>query len=138
MELDFTGLDSLAEKKPPATTPQERVLGQEEYKNASEKESPGDSLKTALDGTQELQRRADNQRDAIARAAEVYKRYQANIKATETLQAEILKGVAAGGDIYQLFLKAAKALSLTISNDLFYLQIERDLAAQIERKRNAG
>ena len=91
-----------------------------------------------LDGTQELQRRADNQRDAIARAAEVYKRYQANIKATETLQAEILKGVAAGEDIYQLFLKAAKALSLTISNDLFYLQIERDLAAQIERKRNAG
>lgn len=138
MELDFTGLDSLAEKKPPATTPQERVLGQGEYKNTSEGESPGDSLKMPLDGTQELQRRADNQRDAIARAAEVYKRYQANIKATETLQAEILKGVAAGEDIYQLFLKAAKALSLTISNDLFYLQIERDLAAQIERKRNAG
>lgn len=137
MELDFTGLDSLAKKKPPATTPQERVLGQGEYKNTSEEESPGDSLKTPIDGTQELQRRADNQRDAIARAAEVYKRYQENIKATETLQAEILKGVAAGEDLHQLFLKAAKALSLTISNDLFYSQIERDLAAQMERKRNA-
>lgn len=137
MELDFTGLDSLAKKKPPATTPQERVLGQGEYKNTSEEESPGDSLKTPIDGTQELQRRADNQRDAIARAAEVYKRYQENIKATETLQAEILKGVATGEDLHQLFLKAAKALSLTISNDLFYSQIERDLAAQMERKRNA-
>ena len=137
MELDFTGLDSLAEKKPPATTPQERVLGQGEYKNTSEEESPGDSLKTALDGTQELQRRADNQRDTIARAAEVYKRYQENIKATDTLQTEILKGVAAGEDIYQLFLKAVKALSLTVDNDLLYRQVERDLAARMERKRDA-
>jgi len=136
MELDFTGLDSLA-KKQPATTPQERVLGHGEYKNTSEQENTGNGLKTALNGTQELQRRADNQKDAIARATEVYKRYQDNIKATEILQTEILKGVAAGEDIYQLFLKAVKALSLTVSNDLFYKQIEQDLAAQMERKRSA-
>ena len=137
MELDFTGLDSLAKKKTPATAPQERVLGQGEYKNTSEQENPGNGLKTASDGTQQLQRRADSQRDTLARAAEVYKRYQDNIKATETLQAEILKGVAAGEDIYQLFLKAVKALSLTVSNDLLYTQAERDLAARMERKRDA-
>lgn len=134
MELDFTGLDSLAEKKPPATTPQERVLGQGEYKNTSEQENPGNGFKTALDGTQELQRRADNQRDTIARAAEVYRRYQDNIKATDTLQTEILKGVAAGEDIYQLFLKAVKALSLTVNNDLLYTQVERDLAKNYSRQ----
>ena len=137
MELDFTGLDSLAKKKTPATAPQERVLGQGEYKNTSEQENPGNGFKTALDGTQELQRRADNQRDTIARAAEVYRRYQDNIKATDTLQTEILKGVAAGEDIYQLFLKAVKALSLTVDNDLLYRQVERDLAARMERKRDA-
>lgn len=134
MELDFTGLDGLAKKKPAPTAPQESFLAQGEYKNTSEQEKPANGLETPLNGIQQLQRRADNQKDAIARAAEVYKRWQDNIKATETLQAGILKGVAAGEDIYQLFLKAVKALSLTVNNDLLYTQVERDLAKNYSRQ----
>ena len=74
-----------------------------------------------------LEREAQREADARQRAAAVYRTYQENIKATELLQAEILKGIKAHEDIYTLFLKASKALSLTISNREFYKQIEREL-----------
>lgn len=82
-----------------------------------------------LDGTQggALQREADQRGAILRRSAEVYKIYQDNIKATELLQAEILKGVSAGEDITVLFLKAVKALSLTIHDELFYNQIAKEL-----------
>lgn len=125
MNLDFSGLDQIAQKKRPHSKPQESFSPLEEYESAPGDKRPENGLKTAVEGTQQLQREADQKRDALQHAAGVYKRYQENIKATETLQAEILKGVAAGVDTETLFLKAAKALSLTISNDLFYNQIER-------------
>lgn len=45
------------------------------------------------------------------------------------LQTEILKGVKAGESVYNLFLKAVKAISLMTSNSLFYSQIEADTRA---------
>lgn len=132
MGLDFTGLDSLAAEKQPTKTPQDGSLGQGEYKTTSCQDNAAEGRTAATGGTAILQREADNKRDALATAAAVYKRYQENIKATEILQAEILKGVAAGEDLQELFLKAVKALSLTISNDLFYNQI----AATLQGKGN--
>ena len=61
------------------------------------------------------------------RLAGVYKEYQQNIKTSSQLQTEILKGARAGEDIYSLFLKAVKAISLMTSNTLFYSQIEGDI-----------
>lgn len=62
------------------------------------------------------------QAEAARRAAEVYKIYQENTKATEQLQAEILKGLRSRADINALFLTAVKALSYTLHNDLLYQQ----------------
>ena len=81
-----------------------------------------------------LQREADQRGNILQRAAEVYKIYQDNIKATELLQAEILKGVNAGEDITTLFLKAVKALSLTVKDDLFYNQIAKTLQQKGEKQ----
>lgn len=132
MDLDFSGLDELAQKKQPHRKPQERILGAGEYDFTQEEKSAGNAPKTPQNGTQQLQREADQKRQAIEQAAAVYKQYQENIKATGTLRAEILKGVTAGEDLEQLFLKAAKALSLLLSDELFYRQIERTLADRRE------
>lgn len=127
MNLDFTGLDSISQEKQAPKKPQNGLLTQEEYKSTSAGENALQGQEMAVNGTGHLQREADQKKDAISRAAEVYKRYQHNIKVTETLQAEILKGVKAGEDVAGLFLKAAKALSLAVSNDLFYQQIEQEM-----------
>jgi hypothetical protein len=55
--------------------------------------------------------------------------YQNNIRASNELQTEIIKGVKEGGRVYILFLKAAKAISHMTSENEFYTQIEADIAA---------
>ena len=45
------------------------------------------------------------------------------------MQAEILKGAAAGADIYDLFLKAVKALSLLTNDNVIYGEVERNVRA---------
>lgn len=107
MGLDFTGLNQ---------------IGTETDKPEPKTEPAG-----GIDGGTALQHEADARRDAIKTAADVYKLYQENIRATEFLQSEILKGIKAQENIYSLFLKAAKALSLTISNREFYSQIAKEL-----------
>lgn len=87
---------------------------------------------TALDSLRagalkRLQAEADRRGDALERAGEVYRAYQENIKRSETLQQEILKGVILGEDVCSLFLKAAEAISLMTSNTVFYKQIEDNL-----------
>ena len=52
--------------------------------------------------------------------------YLDNVRATDDLQADILKGIKAGEDFYHLFLKAVQAISLMTSNPQFYSQIKRD------------
>lgn len=61
------------------------------------------------------------------RIKEVYTKYQNNIKTSGTLQTEILKELKMGEDIYRLFLKAVKAISLMTSNSVFYTQSEQDI-----------
>lgn len=61
--------------------------------------------------------------DALA----VYKTYQANIKAGYELQTEITKGVQQGEDIYVLFLKATKIISLMTGNDVFHQIASRSI-----------
>lgn len=59
----------------------------------------------------------------ILKAKEVYAIHQDNIRISETLQAEILKGINNKEDIKLLFLKAVKVISLMTGTELFYTQI---------------
>lgn len=107
MELDFTRLNSLALK---------------EFDKA-EREPRPDAEPTA--GERRLQRDVDTRQREI----EAYKTYQENIKISSQLQTEILKGVKQGESVYNLFLKATKAISLMTHDILFYNQLEADIRA---------
>lgn len=61
------------------------------------------------------------------RMMEVCREYQANIKASDELQAQILKGLKAGADPIELLLQAAKAISLMTGNALFHNQVAADI-----------
>lgn len=69
------------------------------------------------------------EQDYRNKVLEVYKEYQKNTMISGQLQTEILKGVKSGENVYNLFLKAVKAISVMTSNDLFYNQVEADINA---------
>lgn len=71
----------------------------------------------------ESQREREDHRQSLA----VYRAYQENIKQSEQLQTEIRKGIKTGEDIYSLFLKAVKAISLMTNNGGLFTQIEADI-----------
>ena len=113
MELDFTKLNSIGEFN---TAP-------EIIENPT---SPFNE-KDDSEGLRQLQRQSDKNKVEAERIKEVYTTYQNNIKTSSTLQTEILKGLKAGEDIYRLFLKAVKAISLMTSSSVFYTQSEQDI-----------
>lgn len=76
-----------------------------------------------------LQRQADINGAEKERALTVCRTYQQNLIAVSQMQAEILKGAAAGADIYDLFLKAVKALSFLTNDNVIYGEAERDVRA---------
>ena len=57
----------------------------------------------------------------------MYKKYQNNIKLSERLTTEILKGLAEGESITSLFLKAVKAIGLMTNDNVILAQTESDL-----------
>lgn len=133
MELDLTRLNSLAfmgfsgektaPKKPPETQTEQGEYNLAEPKNGLEVHTEG------LEGINKLQREADRKKQDIDRSLAICREYQQNIKTSSQLQTEILKGARAGEDIYSLFLKACKAISLMTSNTVFYSQLEGDIRA---------
>lgn len=134
MELDLTRLNSLAfldfagEKKAPKK-PSEEQKSEREYKTLAEPKKPLELNTEGLEGIRQLQREADRKKQDIDRSLAIYREYQQNIKTSSQLQTELLKGARAGEDIYSLFLKAVKAISLMTSNNLFYNQLEGDIRA---------
>ena len=126
--LDFSGLftGEPPEKQAPES-PVEPFLGAGE-KTLTEPQKPVDGLTEGLEGQQakKLYLDAQREREDHQRSLEAYRAYQENTKRSEQLQSEILKGIKAGEDVYSLFLKAAKAISLMTSNSVFYSQIEDD------------
>ena len=127
MELDFTRLNSLAFIAP--KKPSETQKGEGEYKTPIEAKKPLETLTEGLEGINKLQREADRKKQDIDRSLAICREYQQNIKTSSQLQTEILKGVRAGEDIYSLFLKAVKVISLMTSNTVFYSQLEGDIRA---------
>ncbi|MCM1277242.1 MAG: hypothetical protein NC299_18105, partial [Lachnospiraceae bacterium] len=59
----------------------------------------------------------------------VYSKYQENILKSDDLQCEINRGLKSGESIYNLFLKAVKAVSLMTNNPAFYDVAKKDLLA---------
>lgn len=137
MELDLTRLNSIRftdfkreqEKKQAPEKPTEPRKGSGEYKTTTETEKPLQSIIEGLQGIHKLQREADYRKLELDRSAEIYREYQQNIKTSSQLQTDILKGARAGENIYSLFLKACKAISLMTSNTVFYSQLEGDIRA---------
>ena len=126
--LDFTGLFSQEEAP---ESPVEPLLGAGAINNPIEPQKPVQGQKNGLEGEQakQLFLQATREQEDHRRNLEVYRTYQENIKTSSTLQTQILKGLKAGEDVYSLFLKAAKAISLMTSNSVFYSQTEEDLKA---------
>ncbi len=134
MELDLTRLNSLAfmdfaGKKEAPKKPSETLKGEGEYKTLTEPKKPSETLVEGVEGINKLQREADRKKADIDRSLAICREYQQNIKTSSQLQTEILKGARAGEDIYSLFLKAVKAISLMTSNSVFYSQLEGDIRA---------
>lgn len=124
--LDFTGLFTQEEAP---ESPVEPLLRDGEYKTIIEPRKP---VQGKIDGLEREQAKqlflqASREQEDYKKCLEVYRTYQENIKTSSTLQTEILKGLKAGEDVYSLFLKAVKAISLMTSNGLFYSQTEEDL-----------
>lgn len=130
--LGFAGLfgDS-AEHKKPSKTPTETILGGGRHKDIAEPKKPVKTTQVGLKWQQakgpdlQAQREATEKQITLA----IFQEYQEKIKRSGQLQTEILKGVKAGESIYNLFLKAVKAISLMTSNSLIYNQIEADTRA---------
>lgn len=130
--LDFAGLfGEPIEEKQPATSPVKPLLDSEQYKTLSKQENAVERKTEGLEGQQAkgLYLQAQREEEDHRRSLEVYKAYQENIRTSGQLQTEILKGIRAGESVYNLFLKAAKAISLMTSNSLLYTQIEADTRA---------
>lgn len=132
MELDLTQLIKLGNKGDERggqaqNKPVEAKTAQGAYKTITNNEKPVEAKIEGLQGIHKLQRQADAKKEDIAHSLAISREYQENSIKASQLQAEILKGTRAGEDIYSLFLKAAKAVSLMTSNDLFYNQLERDI-----------
>ena len=132
LALDFSGLFSAEppEKQPPELR-QERLLGAGEYQDPTETEKPVERNVEGESGIQakKLFMEARRAREDHQRSLEVYRAYQDNIQQTEQLQTAILKGLKAGAAVHDLFLQAAKAVSLMTHNPAFYSQVEADLLA---------
>ena len=123
--LDFTGL--FAPEEAPES-PIEPLLGAGATNTPTELQKPAQGQINGLEREQakQLFLQATREQEDHRRSLEVYREYQENIKTSSQLQTEILKGLKAGEDVYSLFLKAAKAISLMTSNSVFYSQIEDD------------
>lgn len=141
MDLDFTWLGNLALKPEPRECthlePQNPLQGPEmgsqtgqgEYTDTTQAENAAEGLLEPLRGMSVLKERERAREEAHRQSMEVYREYQANIRASELKQAEILKGIRAGADPYDLLLTAVEAIAGMTHNELFLRQAREDLIA---------
>ncbi len=76
-----------------------------------------------------MQNLSNENRAKLKEATRIRAEYQKNILISDSLRCEINKGLKAGEDIYSLFLKALKVISLMTSDTVFYDVAEKDLLA---------
>lgn len=105
MELDLSWLDEIGKKEPLDSLPLP-------FSDEDAATAPADPV----EGAGRLQRQADINRAEREQCAQILREYQENMKSAGMLTTEIIKGVQTGADVYDLFLKAVKALSLVTGN----------------------
>ena len=129
LSLDFSKL--FEQEKTPSKKPVEPFYGDNASNLSSQKEKPATGQIGGLTGASVfwLEKRAKKEQRDREEAAIACREHIVNTAKSQLLQSEILKGLKAGADIYALFLKAAKAVSLMTNNSLFYTQAEKDLIA---------
>ncbi|MCL2677318.1 MAG: hypothetical protein FWE43_04610 [Streptococcaceae bacterium] len=88
---------------------------------------PSEPKQPLEQGSQILQRQADNNAEQLKQAAAVYQEYQDNIKKSGHLNTEILKGIQTGEPLPFLFLKAIESIGLMTGDKLFLSQVEKYL-----------
>lgn len=141
MELDFKWMDKLAEEKGkrdftpapaenrPSEPPPEPRKGQGEYKLPAIVEKPTESRVEPVAGLRRLQAKEEAIKRDHERSLQVYQEHQRNIRLSDSIQAEILKGLRTGEDPCGLLLKAIEAISRMTGNEHFYKQARGDLIA---------
>ena len=140
MTLDFTGLNNLFSRNTATEdfteAPERPLEAPIDAFNNDSIEISLDALKTAVKGLkqpkeEEIGKKAiinlNREQDEHRRTLEVYREYQQNIRISESLQTEILKGVRAGEPVELLFLKAVDCISRMTSDNLFHTQVKEDL-----------
>ena len=78
-----------------------------------------DTVKSQLTPAQELSRDPTRM--------QAYQAYQQNIRRSEVLQSELIKGAKAGESPYRLLLKACEAISLMTGSDVLRKEVETSL-----------
>ena len=113
--LDFAGLfgDSVEQKRP-SKTPLETILEGGQYKTITEPKKPAEAPPEGLEGQQAKGLYLQAKREAAEkqRTLDIFREYQENIKRSGQLQTEILKGVKAGENVYNLFLDRQRVCQL--------------------------
>lgn len=102
-------------------TLEEYAKQQQQQQGQAQSEPQPERQKTKLESEQERSEQARQQ------ALDAHKKYQLNIRKTETISTEIIKGLQKGESIASLFLKAVKAYTLCTGNNAEYNIIEETL-----------
>lgn len=120
MNLDLTKLFNIPTDS--QKTPAKDFKGENTLESNANKRRGSSAEDT---GIKKLQREIDQAQSLKYQALIIHREYQKNIKVSEQLQTEIIKGLQSGEDIYNLFLKAMKSISLMICNDVQYTMAEQ-------------
>jgi len=68
----------------------------------------------------------NKEKEINAKTSQMHQFYQDNVKNSQLMTAELLKGVKAGEETGALLLKAIKTISMMTGNDLIYSEFEED------------
>lgn len=140
MELDLSKLNKLTTydfieekrgKQPsqPSKLAVEPFKEGKAYKYTSKNSNAIESDITPLGGNRLLQLQANRKKQEIERKNAEKQLKEGNYLKSSTLQAEIIKGVLAGEDIYTLFLKAIDTIELLTNTTAFSNQVKEDIKA---------
>lgn len=131
LKLDFGGLFSAEPQEKSLSRRPGETRKEESNTNTQKEKNPPTKPQEALQGQQakDLYVKRQIAKNQEERSLEICQEYQQNIRKSSELQAEILKGISAGEDVYSLLLKAVKAISLMTGNELFFFQAEADILA---------
>lgn len=130
MELDFSGLNSIAQKSAQKDFSEPFSLKGVNFPVETGKppEAPQEAPEgQAVEGLAQI--RLQREQEDHKKAVEMYGTYQTNIKRAGQLRTDIMKGVKAGDAPQALLLKAVECIALMTGDRLFHEQVEEDMKA---------